>query len=481
MNTVFIDTFPKTCYTYWESKKVELENILYSENEKQQGKNLLKEYETKQIGEFDEFQEHVSSGKLDSKTIQKWLKLALYEFITHLVQDNIIFHQKRLDGRQLDETRKITAQIDVLPMVHGSSLFQRGETQVVNVLTLGTLRDVLELDGIEDIYKTNKRYIHHYNFPSYSVGETGRYNGTGRREIGHGALAEKALSPVIPDEDSFPYTMRLVSECLGSNGSTSMASTCASSLSLMAAGVPIKYAIAGVAMGLAFDYESGKYEVLTDIQGLEDHHADMDFKVTGSVDGITAIQLDNKIGGMTSDVLIDALSKAKKARLHILSIMNAAIANAKEKISEHAPQFEMIMVPEDKIRAVIGSGGAVINGLQLEFGVDIDLENETGKCMIYGSDLRSVISCRDRIHLMVKDYAVGEEITGVIFRIEPFGAFFKIDNSNNKDAMIHISELGQGVRIEKVEDAVKIGDKVKCQIREIEGNGKMKLKYIGKV
>ena len=429
---------------------------------------------------FELLERQIFGLGLSSKSTNYKINQAMYEVETAIVISNILDKGRRVDGRKTDEIRPISTQVGVLPEVHGSSLFNRGETQVLNVLTLGTLDDALQLDGIEDIYVTSKRYIHHYNFPSYSVGETGRYSGTGRREIGHGALAEKALMPVLPTEDEFPYTMRLVSECLGSNGSTSMASTCGSSMSLMHAGVPIKAAVAGIAMGAALDEASGRFAVLTDIQGMEDHHAHMDFKVTGTSQGVTAIQLDNKVGGLTVEVLSQALNDAKKGRIFILGKMAESINKPNLEIASSAPKVKIILVPQSKIREVIGSGGAVINGLQTEFGVQVSLENETGKTVIYGTNNSMVEACYAKIASMIHEFKIGETITGPVVRIEKFGAFFRIDNSD-KDAMVHISELGNGKRLETVEEVLKLGDRISCTIMEINDRGQFKLKFNGKM
>jgi polyribonucleotide nucleotidyltransferase len=467
-----IKTYPTICYEFWQNNRLDLESILYSVESKSIKDSKLNKFTSDLIPKFE-------LQNLDPDKASGFLHHALDEFISEIVKNNILENEKRVDGRALNETRKISSQINVLSEPHGSSLFQRGETQVLNILTLGTLDDALLLDGIEDIFTTSKRYLHHYNFPPYSVGETGRYNGTGRREIGHGNLAEKALLPVIPNEDTFPYTIRLVSECLGSNGSTSMASTCASTLSLMAGGVPIKDMVAGVAMGLAINKETGVFKVLTDIQGLEDHHADMDFKVTGTIDGITAIQLDNKVGGMPVDVLISALHQAKEGRIYILNKMKETISIPKSDISESAPKVMMIIVPESKIRDVIGSGGAIINGMQSEFGVEISLENESGKTSIYGKNQENVLKCFNHIKSIIREFQTGEILTGVVVRIEKFGAFFKVDGTE-KDAMIHISALGGGKRLEKVEDVLNIGNRISCTVNGIDQkNGKVLLSFNG--
>jgi polyribonucleotide nucleotidyltransferase len=399
---------------------------------------------------------------------------ALDDCLTIIIKDNLIHNKRRVDGRRLDQTRAISCQVDVLSQPHASSLFQRGETQVLNVLTLGSGDAYQGLDGIEDLFTDKKRYMHHYNFPSYSVGEIGRYIGAGRREIGHGALAEKALTPVLPTEEEFPYVIRLVSECLGSNGSTSMASTCASTLSLLAGGVPIKDMVGGVAMGLALDEKDGQYVVLTDIQGLEDHHADMDFKVTGTNDGITAIQLDNKIGGMTAQVLIQALEQAKNGRIFILDKMREVIDKPRNEISSKAPRVKMVLVPMDKIRDVIGSGGSIINGMETDFGVEISLENETGRCSIYGKNSEMVEKCYKKILSIIKVYEIDEVITGTVFRIEKYGAFISFDDSD-KSSMLHISNMGNGSRINQVEDVLKVGNRVQCRIKSINDKGQFDL------
>jgi polyribonucleotide nucleotidyltransferase/GNAT superfamily N-acetyltransferase len=669
-------------YEYWKNYTHQIENIMYGEGTKEEKNTALMTYEKHHKKALDlakKFKQSLNEDfrnqleELDSGISQTILNLvedesdmynadsnlfkAFHSHIGDIVKNNILKHERRVDGRRLDETRKITAQIDVLPRVHGSSLFSRGETQVLNVLTLGTLRDAQTLDGMEEFIEAEKPYIHHYNFPSYSVGETGRYGPVGRREIGHGALAERALLLVLPKESDFPYTMRLVSECLGSNGSTSMASTCASTLSLMAGGVPIKDMVGGVAMGLVmeqpknelkdlsnvvieterlrlrpiriedaqdiidtfspevnktlsyneyhdiekanefvkeciediklgvgisfiieskdgkflgsvsidhfdkpelsvgiyfrqeywgqgFGFESmnavvkwaestykykyieygclvgneatikiaekcgGKiasknllvwmpnkkettqldlyyiphptykptYKVLTDIQGLEDHHGDMDFKVTGTRDGITAIQLDNKVAGLTPQILKEALIESKKGRLHILDVMKECISEPKTQISQYAQKVISIQVPMHKIRDVIGSGGKIINGLQDKFGVKIDLENETGQTYIYGKENQAVEDCKLEILSMIKEYQVGDKVSAKVLRIQPFGAFVSMDGGS-MEAMIHISKMSKE-RIEKVEDALKLGDVVDCKVLEIKDNGNISLGVI---
>jgi polyribonucleotide nucleotidyltransferase len=666
-------------YEYWANFTHLIENIMYSP--------LGKEDKNKHLMDFEKHHKHAMSlatayklhlnsekrqelenfdpsltqtilnlveSDIDIYTAEADLFKAFHSTIKKVVQNNILHHDRRVDGRKLDETRSISCQVDVLPRVHGSSLFNRGETQVMNILTLGTLRDVQTLDGMEEFEEASKRYIHHYNFPAYSVGETGRYGSAGRREIGHGALAERALLPVLPTQDEFPYTMRLVSECLGSNGSTSMASTCGSTLSLMAGGVPIKDMVGGVAMGLVLekiennfgdlsgieleterlllkplsmdyvddifehknqnvsqwtgsdatdnkqdivnfvtatetkiksgnsivfcviDKESGefygmcgcnnfassnpylgiwlkedihskgigfestiavinwvksnvkyeyleykiidgnekseklalklgfnlcqdnikiernfgaeivfgkeyrlqgnftpKFKVLTDIQGLEDHHGDMDFKVTGTTTGITAIQLDNKVAGLTVEILKQALHRAKVGRVHIIDVMKTCISEPKPDLSQYAPIVLKVNVPLDKIGDVIGTGGKIIRAMEEKFGCDVDLENETGTTCIYGKNIESVTACKNYILALIKTYSVGDIVSVKVTKILAFGAVAQIDGTT-KEGMIHISKLAN-YRVEKVEDIVNIGDTKPVKIYEIKDNGNIGL------
>ena len=495
---------------YWQTKRSQIESCLYNDETKKTKEKAIKdlvvdtameltklrieaqrlrleyaksEDKASSLSKLFEFNNTINNLErqvlglnFDEKTLQKALHKALDSCLTILIKDNLINHGKRVDGRKLDQTRQISCQVNVLGMTHGSALFERGETQVLNILTLGTSQEHQKLDGMEDFEETFKDYVHHYNFPSYSVGEVGRYFGPGRREIGHGNLAEKALLPVLPKGVDFPYFIRTVSECLGSNGSTSMASTCASSLSLLSGGVPITAPVAGVAMGLAFDKDSNKYAVLTDIQGLEDHHADMDFKVTGTSLGITAIQLDNKIGGMTPAILKEALNQAKNGRLHILEVMNSVIDKPANDISPLAPRVRVIMVPMDKIRDVIGSGGATINGLEKEFKVKIDLENETGKCSIYSKDLPAVDACYEVIAGIVHVFERGEKVIGTIFRIEQYGVFVRI-NDTDTDSMVHVSQLGVP-RQTQVSSIYNIGDKINLEIIGQNEKGQLEMRLI---
>ena len=373
----------------------------------------------------------------------------------------------RPDNRKMDEIRQITAKIDFLERPHGSGLFTRGETQVLSVVTLGVLGDVQKLDGLSN--EDSKRYIHHYNFPSYSVGEARPSRGPGRREIGHGALAERALIPVLPSEDVFPYAIRVVSEVLSSNGSTSQASVCGSSLSLMAAGVPLKAPVAGIAMGLI--KEEDKLAILSDIQGMEDFLGDMDFKVAGTKDGITAIQMDIKIDGINKQILTEALEQARIGRLHILGIMNEEIAESRKDLSPYAPRIIIFQIKPDKIRDVIGSGGKVINKIIDDTGVKIDIEDD-GRIFIASVDTESGNRAKEIIENIVREVEVGEVLTGKVVRIMNFGAFVSLPGG--KDGLIHISKLANE-RVNAVEDVVKIGDEVTVKVMEIDGQGRINL------
>ena len=373
----------------------------------------------------------------------------------------------RPDNRKMDEIRQITAKIDFLERPHGSGLFTRGETQVLSVVTLGVLGDVQKLDGLSN--EDSKRYIHHYNFPSYSVGEARPSRGPGRREIGHGALAERALIPVLPSEDVFPYAIRVVSEVLSSNGSTSQASVCGSSLSLMAAGVPLKAPVAGIAMGLI--KEDDKLAILSDIQGMEDFLGDMDFKVAGTADGITAIQMDIKIDGINKQILTEALEQARIGRLHILGIMNEEIAESRKDLSPYAPRIIIFQIKPDKIRDVIGSGGKVINKIIDDTGVKIDIQDD-GRIFIASVDTESGNRAKEIIENIVREVEVGEVLTGKVVRIMNFGAFVSLPGG--KDGLVHISKLANE-RVNAVEDVVKIGDEVTVKVMEIDGQGRINL------
>ncbi len=392
---------------------------------------------------------------------------ALSNIIKEKVRENILVRGIRPDNRKADEIRKITCEVGILPRTHGSGLFTRGQTQVLNVATLGVSSDEQTLDGISE--ETSKRYMHHYNFPSYSVGETRPSRGPGRREIGHGALAERALEPVIPSVEEFPYTLRLVSEVLSSNGSSSMASVCGSTLSLMDAGVPIKAPVAGVAMGLM--KEGDNVVVLTDIQGMEDFLGDMDFKVAGTKDGITAIQMDIKVHGIDKSILADALTKANAGRMFILDKMLACIDKPREEVSKYAPKIISMTINPEKIRDVIGSGGKVINKIIEETGVKIDIEDD-GSVLIAAENVESAYKAKKIIEGIVKDIEVGELILGKVVRIATFGAFVEL--TENKDGLLHISQIANE-RVNKVEDVLNIGDEVLVKVLEIDNQGKIKL------
>lgn len=389
----------------------------------------------------------------------------------HAMRVMVVETGERVDGRAADEIRPIMVKPDYLPLVHGSGLFQRGQTQVLSICTLGMLNEWQRLDTIEPV--DGKRYIHHYNFPPFCTGETGRMGSPKRREIGHGALAERALLPVIPSEDEFPYAIRVVSEVMESNGSSSMASTCGSTLALMDAGVPLVRPVSGVAMGLI--QENGKTVVLTDIQGLEDFLGDMDFKVTGTTKGITAMQMDNKATGLTPEILRQALMQAHEGRMFILNKMLEAIPAPREETKETAPQILSLSIPTDKIRDVIGSGGKVIRGIQEDTGATVDIQ-EDGSVFIAGTN-GAAEAAVERIKAIVKVPEVGEEYTGRVVGIQPFGAFVEL--LPGKDGLLHISRVAQG-RVEKIEDVLSIGDEVKVRVLEVDEKGKISLDRLDK-
>ena len=405
---------------------------------------------------------------------EDWLPLiddAVYKFQKKTVRKMILKDHKRPDGRAINEIRPLAAEIDLLPRVHGSGMFTRGQTQIMTITTLAPLSEAQKIDGL-DANVTSKRYMHHYNFPSYSVGETKPSRGPGRREIGHGALAERALVPVLPSEDEFPYAIRTVSETLESNGSTSQASICASTLSLMAAGVPIKKPVAGISTGLVTGESDDDYIVLTDIQGLEDFFGDMDFKVAGTHDGITAIQMDIKIHGLTPDIIREAISRTKEAREHILTdVMEPVISTPRDHVGEYAPKIMQMHVDPDKISEIIGKQGKTINAIIDETGVKIDI-NDEGTVDICGVDQVMIDRAMEIIRLIVEPVEAGKIYEGEVVRIMNFGAFVQL--APNKDGLIHISKLSKE-RVEKVEDVVNIGDKVKVKVLEIDKMGRINL------
>lgn len=379
----------------------------------------------------------------------------------HILEDGV-----RPDGRDYVTIRELSAETHVAPRVHGSGLFKRGQTQVLSLATLGTPRDAMRMDGIEPA--ESKRYLHHYNFPPFSTGETWFMRGPKRREIGHGALAEAALMPVIPNAETFPYTLRVVSEVLSSNGSTSMASVCGSSLSLLAAGVPLKAPVAGIAMGLITDGEN--YAILTDIQGLEDHIGDMDFKVAGTADGITALQMDIKIKGLSDDIMAQALNQARDARLQILDVMNATISEPAE-MSPFAPRLIIIKIDPEKIGAIIGPGGKTVRSIQEQTGVVVDIE-EDGTIYIASADGEGAARAREIIEGLVEEAELGRIYTGRVVRVEAYGAFVEI--LPGKDGLVHISQLASG-HIESVESEVNLGDEIMVMVTAIDSDGKVRL------
>ncbi len=394
---------------------------------------------------------------------------AIYYLKKEIMRKKILEQGIRPDGRGLTDVRPIWCEVGVLPRTHGSAIFTRGETQALTVTTLGSMSDVQILDGLGT--EDSKRYIHHYNMPPYATGEAGRMKSPGRREIGHGALAERALLPVVPGEDEFPYALRLVSEILSSNGSSSMASVCGSTLSLMDAGVPIKAPVAGVAMGLIKDAESGNVAVLTDIQGLEDFLGDMDFKVAGTVKGITAIQMDIKIAGIDRNILEKALGQALQGRLHILKIMLDTLGQPREHLSKYAPKIIRFTINPEKIREVIGPGGKMINKIIAETGVKIDIEDD-GRVYIATPDEAAATKARRIIEGIAKDVEVGDVYLGKVVRIMNFGAFIEL--TPGKDGMLHISKMADH-RVEKVEDVMNIGDEIEVKVNEIDSQGRVNL------
>ncbi|OGI21887.1 MAG: polyribonucleotide nucleotidyltransferase [Candidatus Moranbacteria bacterium RIFCSPHIGHO2_01_FULL_55_24] len=406
----------------------------------------------------------------DQKNLSELLSIITDEVADKAVHANILEREARPDGRALTEIRPITTAVGILPRTHGTGLFTRGETQALTVTTLGAPGDEMVVDTMEVDEK--KRYMHFYNFPPYSVGEVRPMRGPGRREVGHGALAEKALVPVLPSKEEFPYTIILVSEVLESNGSSSMASTCGSTLSLMDAGVPIKKPVAGIAMGVISGHD-GSYKILTDIQGLEDHYGDMDFKVAGTKDGITAMQMDVKIDGLTPETLKAAITQAKEGRMFIMGKMLEAIEAPRQDLSPYAPRIITIHINPEKIRDVIGPGGKVINQIIDETGVSIDIEDD-GSVFITSVDETSATKAVEWIQNLTREVKPGELFQGRITRIMNFGAFAEV--LPNQEGLIHISELADH-RVEKVEDVVKVGDVVPVIVKEIDSQGRINLSH----
>jgi polyribonucleotide nucleotidyltransferase len=455
--------------------------------EKEESEAIRSEIRKETIEKFKDYGHGVSGGAMPE--IQEDLdQIELTGLVKNLkAQINSIFNavekeefsklvleeKKRPDGRKLNEIRPINCEVGLLPRTHGSGLFTRGQTQVLTSLTLGTASDAQIIDNLD--IEESRRFLHQYNFPPFSVGEIGFMRGPKRRDIGHGALAEKAMLPVIPSIDDFPYTVRLVSEVLESNGSSSMASVCGSTLALMDGGVKIKAPVAGVAMGLVF--RDDKFEVLTDIQGIEDHIGDMDFKVAGTAEGITAFQMDMKVFGVSKEILEAALKQAKEARLFILEKINKAISAPREEMSTYAPRIISFKVPQDKIREIIGPGGKVIRGIIEETGVNIDIEDD-GTVFIAAKDLNDGEKAKKYIDQIIKEIEAGSKYIGTVTRTTNFGAFVEI--TPGKEGLIHISRLSDK-RVEKVEDVVKVGDKVNVEVIEVDKQNRVNLSLISLV
>ncbi len=450
--------------------------------------NEVRKYADTMLDEaLDTFYRHVRQARqdeVDAKVKEHFAEIfpekereigdVLYKMTKEKVRNKILTKGIRPDGRTLEQIRPIWCEVGVLPRVHGSAVFTRGETQVLSALTLGTVSDVQQLDGLDD--EEVNRYVHHYNMPPYATGEAKMIKGTGRREIGHGALAERALEPVVPKEDVFPYALRIVSEVLSSNGSSSMASVCGSTLALMDGGVPISAPVAGIAMGLIKDDKSHKVAVLSDIQGLEDFLGDMDFKVTGTSKGVTAIQMDIKIKGIDKAILTEALERAKIGRMFIMNKLLECISEPRKEISQYAPKIITFEIDPEKIKDVIGSGGKTINKIIAETGVKIDIEDD-GSVFIASVDSAMNEKAKKIILSIVEDVEVGDVYDGKVARITSFGAF--VDLGGGKEGMIHISKLSKK-RVNKVEDVVKIGDSVEVEVIKIDEKGRIDLKRIEK-
>ncbi|MCF6410616.1 polyribonucleotide nucleotidyltransferase [Pseudalkalibacillus salsuginis] len=424
--------------------------------EKHARRNVLDSINEKVLAQYEEDEEKAVEAKEILQTL-----------IKQEVRRLILKDKMRPDGRKIDEIRPLSSEVGLLPRTHGSGLFTRGQTQALSICTLGALGDVQVLDGLD--MEESKRFMHHYNFPPFSVGETGFMRGPGRREIGHGALGERALEVVIPTEEEFPYTIRLVSEVLESNGSTSQASICASTLAMMDAGIPIKAPVAGIAMGLISDGED--VTVLTDIQGMEDHLGDMDFKVAGTKQGVTALQMDIKISGINQEILQEALFQAKEGRMKILDSMLSTLAEPRTELSSYAPKILTMKIKADKIRDVIGPSGKIINKIIEETGVKIDIEQD-GTIFIASTDESMNRKAKETIEDIVREVEVGEIYLGKVKRIEKFGAFVEL--FSGKDGLVHISELALE-RIPKVEDVVKLGDEILVKVTEIDNQGRVNL------
>ena len=437
----------------------EMENAVFTDDKQQRDANIA------------EVTKKLEEALADDEEALAILPDAVYQYEKKTVRKMILKDHKRPDGRKIDEIRPLEAEVDLIPRVHGSAMFKRGQTQILDIVTLAPLSEVQKVEELNE-YVTEKRYLHQYNFPGYSVGEAKASRGPGRREIGHGALAERALLPVLPSVEEFPYAIRAVSETMESNGSTSMGSTCASCLSLMAAGVPIKEPVAGISCGLVTGDTDDDYLVLTDIQGLEDFFGDMDFKVTGTHERITANQMDIKIHGLTKEIVTEAIKRAHEARLFIMDgVMKDAIAEPRKELSPYAPKIITIQIDPEKIGDVIGKQGKTINGIIDETGAKIDID-DSGMVSISGIDLAALEKAKKIVESIVNDIEPGQILTGKVVRIMNFGAFVQL--SPNKDGMVHISKLADG-RVEKVEDVVNIGDEVTVKVQEIDKMGRINL------
>ena len=438
-----------------------------------------KETRDNNISELTEKIENAYTEKFGEEAFEEHkpdLGEAIYKVEKKCVRELIYNEHKRVDGRGLDEIRPLSCEVGLLPRTHGSALFTRGQTQVLSVATLGMISEEQTLDGIDT--EESKRYMHHYNFPSYSVGEARPSRGPGRREIGHGALAEKALVPVLPSKEEFPYAIRVVSEVLSSNGSTSQASICGSTLSLMDAGVPIKRPVAGISTGLITNPENDKdYVMLVDIQGLEDFFGDMDFKVGGTEKGITAIQVDIKCDGLTYDIIKEAFAKTRKARAHILEdVMLPVISEPRKDISKYAPRIVSTKIDVDKIKDVIGAGGKTINKIIEETGVKIDIE-EDGQVLIYSTEKDKAQRALEMVEDIVREVEVGGIYYGEVVRIMNFGAFVDL-GFGEKEGLLHISQISKE-RIKNIEDVLHVGDKVTVKVTDIDDQGRINLTMKG--
>ena len=466
----------------FEYKSFAVDHDLYEELEKDYTEKMKiavqeidKDTRDNNVAALTEEIENALAEKLGEEEFEKRkqeIGEAVYKLEKKCVRDMIFYEHKRVDGRAIDEIRPLSCEVGLLPRTHGSALFTRGQTQVLSVTTLGMISEEQTLDGLDN--EESKRYMHQYNFPAYSVGEARPSRGPGRREIGHGALAEKALVPVLPSKEEFPYAIRVVSEVLSSNGSTSQASICGSTLSLMAAGVPIKRPVAGISTGLVTNPEDeNDYVMLTDIQGLEDFFGDMDFKVGGTEKGITAIQVDIKIDGLTYDIIAEAFERTRVARQYILDeIMKPVISEPRTEISKYAPRIVSTQIKVEKIKDVIGPGGKVINKIIDETGVKIDIE-EDGKVFIYSSDSEKAVQALDMIEDIVRDVEVGGIYYGEVTRIMPFGAFVDL-GCGGKEGLLHISKISNE-RVKNVEDVLHVGDKVTVKVIEIDDQDRINL------